>query len=208
VTPDGEPSPAAAGTPGNLLLLTNPRMMRALAHPARMAIWQHLGLEGPATATECAAVAGLSPSACSYHLRTLAKYGFVEEDLSHSADGRERPWRAKVTSFNVPTGSGTPAVRDAARLLNTSAQAAAEEIREGYRDRESEYPEDWRSALGTNYDVLHLTPEELDDLRRRLVGLFGEYRRLSRDERPAGARRVLVTADFAPWFPPEAAEPE
>jgi Helix-turn-helix domain len=78
VTPDSEPSPAAAGTPGNPLLLTNPRIMRALAHPARIVIWQHLGLEGPATATECAAVAGLSPSACSYHLRTLAKYGFVE----------------------------------------------------------------------------------------------------------------------------------
>ena len=208
VAPDGEPPPATAGTPGNPLLLTDPRMMRALAHPARLVIWQHLGVEGPATATECAAVAGLSPSACSYHLRTLAKYGFVEEDLSRSADGRERPWRATVTSFNVPTGPGTPAVRDAARLLNTSAQAAADEIREGYRDRQSEYPGDWQSALGTNYDVLHLTPEELDDLRRRLVDLFGEYRRLSRDERPAGARRVLVAADFLPWFPPETAEPE
>jgi predicted ArsR family transcriptional regulator len=207
VTPDGEPSPAAAGTPGNPLLLTNPRMMRALAHPARMAIWQHLGLEGPATATECAVVAGLSPSACSYHLRTLAKYGFVEEDLSHSADGRERPWRAKVTSFNVPTGSGTPAVRDAARLLNTSAHAAADEIREGYRDRESEYPADWQAALGTNYDVMHVTPEELDGLRRRLADLFGEYRRLPRQERPAGARRVLVTADFLPWFPPDEVKP-
>ena len=64
----------------------------------------------------------------------------------------------------------------------------------------------YQSALGANYDVLHLTPEELDDLRRRLVDLFGEYRRLSRDERPAGARRVLAAADFVPWFPPEAAE--
>ncbi len=198
----------AAGTPGNPLLLTDPRMMRALAHPARMVIWQHLGFEGPATATECAAITGLSPSACSYHLRTLAKYGFVEEDLSRSADGRERPWRVKITSFSVPTGPGTPAVRDAARLLNTSAQAAADEMRESYRDRESEYPEDWQTALGAYYDVLHLTPEELGRLKRRLVDLFGEYRRLPPDERPAGARRIMVAADFVPWFPPEAAEPE
>ena len=66
----------------------------------------------------------------------------------------------------------------------------------------------YQSALGANYDVLHVTPEELDELRRRLVDLFGEYRRLSRDERPAGARRVLVATDFVPWFPPEADEPE
>src|ERR1700684_1608688 len=137
LTAPGEPSPAAAGTPGNPVQLTDPRMMRALAHPARMAIWQHLGLEGPATATECAAIAGLSPSACSYHLRTLARYGVVEEDLAHSADGRGRPWRGRIIAFNVPSGAGTPAVRDAARLLSESALASAEELRESYRDRES-----------------------------------------------------------------------
>jgi DNA-binding transcriptional ArsR family regulator len=49
--------------------LTDPLAMRALAHPARIAIAQHLALEGPATATQCAEVTGMSPSACSYHLR-------------------------------------------------------------------------------------------------------------------------------------------
>jgi predicted ArsR family transcriptional regulator len=207
-TPEGDPAPAAAGTPGNPIWLTDPRMMRALAHPARMAIWQHLGLEGPATATECAVVAGLSPSACSYHLRTLAKYGFVEEDLRHAADGRERPWRARFIAFNIPGGSATPAVRDAARLLNASAYAVVEELRDSYGDRESEYPAEWQAALGTNYDVLYVTPEELDRLRRQLVDVFGEYRRLARDERPHGARRVQVTADFIPWFAPGATEPD
>jgi DNA-binding transcriptional ArsR family regulator len=204
VTPDAKPSAAAPGTPDNPISLTDPRMMRALAHPARMAIWQHLGLEGPATATECAAVAGLSPSACSYHLRTLARYGFVEEDLDRAADGRERPWRVKLVAFSVPTGTGTPAVRDAARLLSASAYASAEELRESYRDRETEYPADWQAALGANYDVLHVTPEELHDLSRRLIDLFGEYRRLPRDERPPGARRVHVTVDLIPWFEPPA----
>ena len=63
------------GMPGNPVRLTDPKMMRALAHPARIAIWSHIGLRGSVTATECAEVAGLSPSACSYHLRTLARYG-------------------------------------------------------------------------------------------------------------------------------------
>lgn len=88
----------------------------------------------------------------SYHLRTLARYGFVEEDLVHATDGRERPWRAKIA----------------------------------------------------NYDVQHVTPGELNVLRQRLIDLFGEYRRLSRDERPAGVRRVQVTVDLVPWFEPPA----
>jgi DNA-binding transcriptional ArsR family regulator len=183
--------------------MTDPRMMRALAHPARLAIWQYLGLEGPATATECAAVAGLSPSACSYHLRTLARYGFVEEDLPHAADGRERPWRSKITALSLHTEATTPAVRDAARLLGASVHASAEELRESYQDRQTEYPADWQAALGTNYDVLHVTPDELSLLKQRIVELFGPYRRLSRDERPAGARRVHVTVDLNPWFDPD-----
>ncbi|HEX4091325.1 MAG TPA: helix-turn-helix domain-containing protein [Trebonia sp.] len=197
--------PAAVGTPGNPLRLTDPRMMRALAHPGRMAIWQFLGLEGPATATECAEIAGLSPSACSYHLRTLARYGFVEEAPASAADGRERPWRVRVLAFSLLNGTdATPAMRDAGRLLAESTLASAEELRESYRDRESEYPPEWRDALGTTYDVLHATPEELVSLQRRLVELFGEYRRLSRDERPADARRIQVIVDLTPWFPPPA----
>jgi len=49
-----------------------------------------------------------------------------------------------------------------------------------------------------------VTPEELNRLRLRLIELFGEYRRLPRDERPPGARRVQVTVDLVPWFEPPA----
>jgi hypothetical protein len=52
--------------------------------------------------------------------------------------------------------------------------------------------------------VLHVTPAELVALQRRMVELLGEYRRLARDERPPGARRVQVTVDLTPWFPPPA----
>jgi hypothetical protein len=90
-----------------------------------------------------------------------------------------------------------PAVLEAGRRLSASAFATAEELRESYRDRESEYPAGWRTALGTNFDVLHATPEELITLQRRMVELLGEYRRL-----PPGARRVQVTVDLIPWFPP------
>jgi DNA-binding transcriptional ArsR family regulator len=145
-----------AGMPGNPVRLTDARMMRALAHPARIAIWEHLGLEGPATATECAAITGLTPSACSYHLRTLARYGIVEAD--HSADGRERPWRVKIIAFNISEDDGSPARREAARLLNATVRAEADELRQRYASSRSEYPAEWQAAVGANYDVLHVTP--------------------------------------------------
>ena len=202
------PDPAEPGTPEHPLLLTDPRMMRALAHPARIAILQHLGLDGPSTATECAAVVGLSPSACSYHLRALARYGFVEEDLASAADGRQRPWRARIIAMSLEEGEpGQPAaVRAAGRLLTDTLATRFNEVRAAYRDRASEYPQGWRANSGWHQDVLHVTAEELAELRAEAAALLARYRRLDPAQRSPGARRVHALLDLVPWFDP--AEPD
>jgi DNA-binding transcriptional ArsR family regulator len=198
---DDDPAP---GTPGNPLKLTDPRMMRALAHPARIAIWTHLGLHGPATATECAEVAGLSPSACSYHLRTLARYGFVEEDPASAADGRERPWRGRLYAFSMEDRPDTPATaRLASGLLVENLRAAAEEIRAQYLARKTEYPAGWQAASGEVFSVAHVTPGELEQMRAKVLEVMAPYVRLDPADRPPGARPVRVTLDLFPWFGPE-----
>ena len=53
------------------LHITDPRMLRALAHPARIAILQHLALDGPDTATGCAV-----------HSTLPAGYGYTSIDLT------------------------------------------------------------------------------------------------------------------------------
>src|SRR6478752_3155819 len=85
--------------------LTDPKAMRALAHPARLAILNRLGADGSATATEVAEIAGITPSAASYHLRMLAKYGFVE-DAPPRGDGRERVWKPTSTPLSVGVQPG------------------------------------------------------------------------------------------------------
>ena len=197
---------AEPGMPGNPVRLTDPKMMRALAHPARIAIWMHIGLRGSATATECAEVAGLSPSACSYHLRTLARYGFVEEDRAAAADGRERPWRARLLAFTMEDRPDEPAAgRVASRLLVENIRAAAEEIRVRYLDRKSEYPADWQAAAGEMFSVAHVTPDELNELRAKVLEVMIPYARLDEAERSPGALPVRVMLDMFPWFRPEEA---
>jgi helix-turn-helix protein len=195
------------GTLGNPVRMTDPKMMRALAHPARIAIWTHIGLRGPATATECAAVAGLSPSACSYHLRTLARYGFVEEDRTAAADGRERPWRAKLLAFTMDERPDRPAAeRVASQLLVENLRAGSEEIRTGYLDRKSEYPMDWQVASGELFSVAHVTPEELNELRAKVLEVMSPYVRIDEAERSPGALPVRLMLDMFPWFGPEEAK--
>jgi DNA-binding transcriptional ArsR family regulator len=83
--------------------LRDPAVLRALAHPVRLELLEHLARNADgATATECATVVGLSPSATSYHLRALSKVGMIH-DAPSRGDGRERVWQASHTSYDLST---------------------------------------------------------------------------------------------------------
>lgn len=92
---DRDRRPAAttrAGKPD--VVLEGPQALRALAHPVRLkAIDELFSSQEPRTATELADLCGTSPSAMSYHLRSLARWGVVSRAAA-SADTRERPWQA------------------------------------------------------------------------------------------------------------------
>src|SRR5215469_16976993 len=72
--------------------LTDPRALRAYAHPTRLALVALLRRDGPQTATQAAKALGESVPSCSFHLRQMAKYGLVEQ--APGGRGREKPWRA------------------------------------------------------------------------------------------------------------------
>lgn len=199
LTEEDQPTAPAGDKP---VEISDPRALRALAHPARLTILEHLIIEGPGTATECAEVAGLSPSACSYHLRALAKHGFVEEDPAGGADGRQRPWRARMVAIKI-SSHGDRAVAAAGRILEDSVRDRHREVRASYLDHEHEYPPEWQNAAGSNEDVLHVTPAELAHIQEQFFTMLTQYRRLGGRPRPEGARRVLVMLDFTPWFPPD-----
>ncbi|HZB35626.1 MAG TPA: helix-turn-helix domain-containing protein, partial [Gaiellaceae bacterium] len=52
--------------------------LRAFVHPLRNRLLGALRIDGPATASELARRFDESSGATSYHLRQLARYGFVE----------------------------------------------------------------------------------------------------------------------------------
>ena len=156
--------------------------MRALAHPTRLALLDHLHAAGQATATECGAAVGDSPSSCSYHLRALAKWGFVEEATGGA--GRERPWRAAATRIEFD-GTGL----EATVLRDELVGRQQERLRTALR-REHELSPRWRRAVQTSSATLELTPSELEELGERFEALLDEYR--GRGER-RGTRSIVVS---------------
>jgi hypothetical protein len=86
-------------------------------------------------------------------------------------------------------------------------RAAAEETRARFLDRESEYPAEWRAAAGETFSAAHVTPDELNELREKVMELMTPYVRLDPAERSPGALPVRIMLDMFPWFGPEEASP-
>jgi hypothetical protein len=77
--------------------------IRALAHPTRLTLLQLLLVRGPLTATEAGGVLGESPASASFHLRTLARYGYVEVVDAGAGSGDAPADRVSATPGRVPT---------------------------------------------------------------------------------------------------------
>jgi predicted transcriptional regulator len=86
---DTETSDARATQPSREI--SDPKAMRALAHPVRLAILDTMRNEGDLTATRAAELLNQSTGNMSWHLQMLAKYGFIVE--AEGAKGRSRPWK-------------------------------------------------------------------------------------------------------------------
>lgn len=192
--------------------LTDPKALRALAHPIRLELVGQLRIHGQLTATQAGALIGESSASCSFHLRQLAKYGLVEE--AGGGHGRERPWRATSMFTSWPEAAEDPKVDAAAGLLRgVIIEHWVRELGRWYEALPDE-PAEWQQAAQFGDTFLYVTPTELDELTRRIRGLVDEY--LDRHDnpglRPPGARLVSFLHIAHPVVgragSPEAGSPE
>ena len=183
--------------------LTDAKEMRALAHPVRVALLELLTRDGPMTATEAGDALGESPANTSFHLRTLAKYGFVEE--APGGTGRQRPWQrvGLGNSFDLDSDDASTAAA-AKGLADQFAQRTVERRREWELTRAS-YDKAWRDADFSYDAMMYLTPAELAALGTEIRALVDRYieRLADRSKRPADAGPVSFTASGYP-IPPTA----
>jgi DNA-binding transcriptional ArsR family regulator len=191
-------SPSAPQPGREPLVTSDPERMRALAHPLRLRILSLLDDEGEVTATRCAEATGESVASCSFHLRMLAKYGFVE---AAERRGKEKPWRAvgqgRRTRFDPDVPGSLPAAGAVAALL---LDQEAGRVRDWLARAGSEAPE-WLLASTLTTASFWATRDELADLAREVEALTDRFAGRWDDPslRPAGSRpaRLLgvVNAD-------------
>jgi DNA-binding transcriptional ArsR family regulator len=165
----------------------SPRSIRALAHPARLVIIDALAAGEELTATQCAELTGLSPSATAYHLKLLERYGAVEA-ASARPDRRERPWRTTARQLQADLDTSTPARASAAAAVAAAYFDATRAIGVEFIEGADTEPEEWRNAALNNAD-LRLTAEEFQHVAEELAAVIAPYRGRTP---PAGSRLVRV----------------
>lgn len=175
--------------------ISNPERIRALAHPVRLALLDHLENVDDATATQCAEAVGESVASCSFHLHTLAKYGFIEQAPRR---GRERPWRSAVRGgMDVrPSEEIAGSRRAVAELAGLQVLRQAERVRT-YLATYTDETEEWAQASTITSSTFWATAEELAELSKHLQTIAAQWyagREADPAKRPEGARRAHLFA--------------
>jgi DNA-binding transcriptional ArsR family regulator len=175
----------------------SPAQLRALTHPLRFRIVELLR-EGPSTASRLALAVGESTGSTSYHLRELAKLGLIEEDAGRG-NGRERWWRRAAELLWIPTDAEDPETRAAQAGLRGVMLERDEQAAQGYLAHEPELDPEMRAAAFVGGWHAWATPEQIDELARRVFELVDEFRGPP-EQRPDDARHVYITFRAVPWL--------
>lgn len=181
--------------------ITDPQSMRALAHPLRLQLMDLLGLEAELTATQCAELTGESVASCSFHLRMLAKYGYVEPGEQR---GREKPWRLVSRSRTIGPDVGDPeSVREAGAFARVIVDREAARLNRAI-GRAAELGPEWVDSMTIRTSSMWMSHAELEEMIERLGEFQDELKERfagRRDDpslRPDGARVIHFLGALSP----------
>jgi DNA-binding transcriptional ArsR family regulator len=170
-------------------VLRDPKAMRAMAHPVRLQVLEILGDEGPLTATELGERIGESPANTSFHLRTLAKYGFVEE--AERGKGRSRPWRAVKGGLLVREEELEGEARRAAAAMTRARRTMLLRRIERWVHERSGYSKSWQRVGFEMEFGTRMTADELRKVSQQIGEILHPFKRPA-EEVPKNAKAVTI----------------
>ncbi|MBD3923519.1 helix-turn-helix transcriptional regulator [Nocardioides cavernae] len=178
--------------------LSDPRVLRAIAHPVRTRILEELSASGPVRAADVARELGIPANQASFHLRQLAKYGLVEEAPEEARDKRDRVWRATARegfTVNLKQLADVPGGRAAVDVFRASQLARLHGVID--RTFRMDRPEG-SGVFATSDHALKLTDDEANELRQEIDDLVDSWAERTRGRDP-GRRTYLLLQVVQPY---------
>jgi DNA-binding transcriptional ArsR family regulator len=150
------------------------QLLRAMAHPLRIRLIGTLVKDGPATASELARRFGESSGATSYHLRILAKYGFIVDDPERNR-GRERWWRAADEGLEWSLDTDDRGLLEADRAWGRQLVGEYQRWLQRWYDEMPDWDRSWRAASTGTDRFYELTSDELRGLADEVTAILDRY---------------------------------
>jgi DNA-binding transcriptional ArsR family regulator len=173
--------------------------IKALAHPMRVQILRILRLRKKASVTSLATELSETTGATSYHLRQLARHGFVEEfedtaPTEKRSGRRQRWWRMAVDELHT-TGFGFMDDADTREaftfLLREDLDERSRRLGNWFATAR-DWPEEWQCASTDMTGNLELDPQQTRALADELAAVVARYR-----EQPPGPDARIVDVQYA-----------
>lgn len=178
--------------------ITDPQVLKGLAHPLRRDLLRQLSQFGPATAGVLARRLSADPGQISYHLRELGRSGFIEEAPELARDRRERVWRAvpgpvswSSQDFTSPEGLAAADAVRAQRITQQFERLAA------FNAAAAEWPAPWVAVATDSESYLHLSPGELTALCEELNTVVRRHRAAAQEAAEREREAPGATAEAA-----------
>lgn len=183
--------------------------LQGLAHPLRVRIFDELNAHGPATSSELARRFGESSGATSYHLRQLARHGFVEE-VADRGTSRERWWRVPPGRIRLEADAmrrdSSAAVREAAQVVLSEWHRGRTERAAYWQATTTTWPREWVAGSLVATTHLRLRADEMAELSDELNDVLSRWNDAMADRLAAEPAEdtymVEVQIDVFPLEPP------
>lgn len=170
--------------------ITDPEALKGLAHPLRRQLFRQLAQFGPATGAVLARRMGGDAGQIAYHLRELARHGFLVEAPELARNRRERVWRAAPGAFSFSERDfEEPEMKAVADALGAQMAAQQFDRLAHWKRSVNDWDESWRQATTSSESYLRLSATELTALADELHAVIRRFRDQTRqDERPDDGR--------------------
>jgi DNA-binding transcriptional ArsR family regulator len=160
----------------------DPKILRAIAHPARSRILDELHASGPLRAADVARLLDVPANQASFHLRQLAKYGLVEPAPELAKDGRDRVWRTVPGGLRLDDedleGRGAKAAHTV--FMDQKAAFARVMVDRAFAQRKSTKDVVYIALM----DALRLSKEEGDEFMTEVTELVDRWSKKTRGTDP------------------------
>jgi predicted ArsR family transcriptional regulator len=178
--------------------MSDPRVLRALAHPTRGRILDELGATGPMRAADVGEALGIPANQASFHLRQLAKYGLIQPAPEAARDKRDRVWRLpneRGFSLDVENIAGEPGGKAALTVFQRQQTARAHQMVDKVFALEKE-----EGVLRAIIDQpLKLTKDEAAELLGDLDEMLARWAERTRGRSPE--RRTYIVYSMLQPYP-------